>query len=309
MSLDKRCLLNAKGETEEEFLRNYDSERYKKPSVTVDTLIFTVTDEVIENNRKLPDKELRILLVKRKDHPYIGQWAIPGGFVGINESLDDAAKRELMEETNVDSVYLEQLYTIGEVNRDPRMRVISVAYMALVDEKNLKPKAGDDAAEVKWFKIKFMDKVSEEKVKTEKGFKVSRDIKIELISDDREDLILGSLKQIEKREGSMISIDTEIDKIETNNIAFDHIKVISYALERLRNKLEYTPIAFNLLGECFTITELQKVYETILGKSLLTPNFRRKISPMLQETEMMKTEFQHRPAKVYRYNIEWNNEF
>ena len=128
-----REVKNKDGLTEKEFLRSYDSDKYKKPSVTVDTLIFTIDEKVSKNYRKLPEKELKILMVKRADHPFIGQWAIPGGFVDINESMEEAAERELFEETGVNNIYLEQLYTWGDVDRDPRTRVISTSYMALVD--------------------------------------------------------------------------------------------------------------------------------------------------------------------------------
>jgi ADP-ribose pyrophosphatase YjhB (NUDIX family) len=138
-------LRNKNGLTEKEFQESYDAGKYKRPSVTVDMLIFTVGSEGKENYRKLPEKVLKILLVKRGDHPYIGQWALPGGFVRMDESLDEAAARELKEEANVDNIYMEQLYTWGEVKRDPRARVISSSYMSLVDSSQLDVQAGDDA--------------------------------------------------------------------------------------------------------------------------------------------------------------------
>ena len=125
--------VNKQGLTEEEFLASYDASKYERPSVTVDMLIFTVTNEKKENYRKLPEKVLRLLMIKRADHPYIGQWALPGGFIKMDESLEEGALRELKEETNIDNIYMEQLYTWGDVNRDPRTRIISVSYMALVD--------------------------------------------------------------------------------------------------------------------------------------------------------------------------------
>jgi len=137
--------VNSKGQTEEVFIAAYDQSKFEKPSLTIDALLFTVFDEEGDNDLKVPEKELKVLLVKRKDHPFIGQWALPGGFVGMNESLDEAARRELKEETNVEGVYLEQLYSWGEVNRDPRMRVLTVSYMALINRLKLNLQAGDDA--------------------------------------------------------------------------------------------------------------------------------------------------------------------
>jgi len=129
--------------TEKEFLSKYNPNEYEKPSVTADILVFTINEQ----------QQLELLLIKRGGHPYQGKWAIPGGFVGIDEAVDTAAKRELAEETGLTDLYLEQLYTFGAVQRDPRMRVISVAYMALVPQNKLNLRAGDDAAEAKVFQV------------------------------------------------------------------------------------------------------------------------------------------------------------
>ena len=137
------------GMTETEFLRQYDPDRYEKPAVTVDMLIFTVNPE--------RDYSLELLMIERGGHPYLGKWALPGGFVEMNESLEEAAARELKEETGLSDIYMEQLFTFGDVDRDPRMRVISVAYMALVSKDKLHPVAGDDAANVKWFTIETQE--------------------------------------------------------------------------------------------------------------------------------------------------------
>ena len=149
--------------TEEEFLKNYKPYDYERPSLTVDMILFTLDDEEEKDLKKVPEKVLKVLLIKRKNHPFKNCWAIPGGFVDINENIEDAVYRELKEETNIDNVYLEQLYTWGDVNRDPRMRVISSAYMALIPSRHLKPKAGDDAEDVQWFSISREDVSSTEK--------------------------------------------------------------------------------------------------------------------------------------------------
>jgi len=117
--------------------------QYEKPSVTVDIAIYTIQK-----------KELKVLLVKRGLEPFKNQWAIPGGFVRINESLEDAAKRELEEETGVKNVYLEQLYSFGDPKRDPRGRVITISYMALINSESIKLKATTDVSEVQWFSVK-----------------------------------------------------------------------------------------------------------------------------------------------------------
>lgn len=131
---------------ERKYLESYDASKFERPSVTTDIVIFTLDKE----------DDLNILLIKRGCHPYKNHWAIPGGFLEVSkESLDDAAARELKEETNIDNVYLKQLYTFGEPNRDPRTTVVSVAYTALVPKESLNVKAGDDAEDAQLFKIKY----------------------------------------------------------------------------------------------------------------------------------------------------------
>jgi 8-oxo-dGTP diphosphatase len=218
------------GETAE----TYDPTRYERPSVTVDVVIFSLMDD-----------ELKVLLVRRKQWPFADMWALPGGFVRMEESLQTAAARELAEETGVRNVYMEQLYTFGAPDRDPRTRVITVAYFALVPAEALEePQAGTDAAETRWFPMSALPK-----------------------------------------------------------LAFDHAQILDYALERLRYKLEYTVVGFELLPDQFTLPELQHAYELILGEKLDKRNFRRKIlaADVLEKTGEMKHEGEGRPARLYRY--------
>ncbi|MGI6123417.1 MAG: NUDIX hydrolase [Acetivibrionales bacterium] len=296
-------LKNKQGFTEEEFLAAYDPGNFERPSVTVDMLIFTVTDEENENYRKLPEKVLRLLMIKRGDHPCIGQWALPGGFVQMDESLDEAALRELKEETNIDNIYMEQLYTWGDVGRDPRTRIISASYMSLVDSSTLDIKASDDADDAKWFTVSCKLH-QEQRTLTKKGYMLQRTFRLNLSNEENN--LSATVRVIKTVEGKVTKVEREI--VELDGIAFDHAKIIEYAIERLRSKIEYTDIAFNLMPERFTLTELQKVYEVILDTELLKANFRRKIAGMVIETNEYTKDAGHRPSKLFKFDPNWNNE-
>ncbi|MBE6047922.1 MAG: NUDIX hydrolase [Clostridium sp.] len=285
---------NEDGLTEEEFLKNYKPGNYERPSVTVDMVLFTLDDQEQEDLKKVPEKVLKVLLIKRKNHPFINCWALPGGFVDINESIEEAVYRELKEETNIDNVYLEQLYTWGDVKRDPRMRVISSSYMALVNKDDINAKAGDDASEVAWFNIK-------------KVLKSTEDLKIvsHIILENKEQNIKIVYEMIENMQikGYNKNSTFEIKLLEgESGLAFDHIKILNYSLERMRNKVQYTTIAFSLLPKEFTLMEVQQVYELLLGRQLVKQNFRRWINPMVSKTGNVKSNRAYRPSSLYKLN-------
>jgi len=205
---------------------------YPHPAVTVDIAIFTIRDDA-----------LQVLLIKRAQPPYRGEWALPGGFVGLEESLKHAAWRELKEETGVNAVYLEQLFTFGHPQRDPRERVISVAYFALIPSDKLQIKAASDAADVGWFSI---DAIPE--------------------------------------------------------LAFDHKKILTKALERVAAKFNYSTIAFQLMPETFTMPQLQHVYEVMTQVPIDNRNFRKRMLSLnvIEPTGEESRAGAHRPAKLYR---------
>ncbi len=209
---------------------------YPRPAVTVDLVIFTIADN-----------DLKVLLIRRGGEPYKNRWALPGGFVEIDESLEKAAARELQEEAGVSGVYLEQLYTFGDPKRDPRGRVISVSYFALVDAEQQRIRAASDATEAEWHSV-FDPK-------------------------------LGA------------------------KLAFDHKKILDYAVWRLRNKIEWTTVGYELLPKKFTLSELQRVYEIILQRPVDKRNFRKKILAQGQIRELNETRSDgaHRPAKLYSF--------
>ena len=212
---------------------NASSNGFAKHAIAVDVVLFTIQGGT-----------LKVLLVKRQRPPYRGAWALPGGIVGPEESVDDAALRELQEETNISRIYLEQLYTFGEPNRDPRGRVITVSYYALVNWQQFQLKARQRVSEADWFAVKRLPE-----------------------------------------------------------LAFDHRRIVDYALERLRNKLNYTTIGFQLLPKEFTLTELQGAYEVILGQRLDKRNFRRKMLQLniLEGTKEFKVNGRQRPARLYTF--------
>ncbi|MDF2936413.1 MAG: ADP-ribose pyrophosphatase [Paenibacillaceae bacterium] len=295
-------LRDRNGLTEQEFLVQYDAGIYERPSVTVDMLIFTVFDKEQDNYRKLPEKALQLLLIKRGEHPFLGQWALPGGFVSVQEGLEQAAQRELLSEANIGNLYMEQLFTWGDVDRDPRTRVISTSYMALVDRTALDVKAGDDAADACWFEVDCR-LVQEKKTMLADGYELERLIRVSLAHESES--LSATVKVTTSYAGRTKRVSREI--VESEGLAFDHAKIIEYAIERLRNKIEYTDIAFHLMPSLFTLSELQQVYEVILGKELLAAAFRRKIAPLVTETNEFTKDAGHRPSKLYRFNPHWGS--
>lgn len=265
--------------TEEEFLKNYDSSKFEKLSVTSDILIFSVSNGVQENYRKLNEKHFSVLLVKRDDFPFKNKWCLPGGFMGVHETSLDAARRILKSETNLENIYLEQLYTFDDINRDPRMRIVSVSYMALVDQNRLHNKLSDNAS---WFNMTILE--------DEKNINITFDN-----GDENFTVVVGKTLR------ELTTDRYEYHVIKNDYLAFDHPLVIASGISRLKNKIEYTDIVFNMMPEFFTLGELQQVYEVILGKELLDPAFRRIIASKVEKTEKVKTGGGHRPSVLFTY--------
>src|SRR4030095_1976180 len=207
--------------------------QYARPALTVDCVVFG-----------FDEGDLKVLLIERGRKPFAGRWALPGGFVRVDETLDDAARRELREETGVAQVFLEQLYTFGELDRDPRERVVSVAYYALVKLSDHRVKAATDASKAEWFQ----------------AFK-------------------------------------------TPKLAFDHAIILETALQRLQGKVRYQPIGFELLPPKFTLSQLQHLYEALLGVEMDKRNFRKKILSMGLLIGLNDyTEARHLPAQLFHFD-------
>lgn len=212
------------------------SYEYPRAALTVDCVVFG-----------FDEAELKVLLIQRALEPFKDKWALPGGFVRVNETLDEAARRELAEEAGLENLFLEQLYSFGTVDRDPRERVVSVAYYALVKLSDHRAKAATDAANAEWFPISKVPK-----------------------------------------------------------LAFDHGEILATALERLKGKVRYQPIGFELLPPKFTLSQLQHLYESILEGELDKRNFRKKVLGIgllvpLKETLMAG---RHRPAQLFRFDAD-----
>lgn len=210
------------------------SYEYPRPALAVDAVVFGLDDD-----------DLKVLLIRRDLEPFRDKWALPGGFVRIAESLEEAVRRELQEETGIAQVFLEQLYTFGAVARDPRERVVAVAYYALVKLSDHRIKAATDARDAAWFAVS-----------------------------------------------------------EARGLAFDHDRILAVALERLKGKVRYQPIGFELLPPQFTLSQLQRLYETILEQPLDKRNFRKKILGMdfLVALDEVQKDVAHRAARLYRFD-------
>lgn len=308
MEKTRKVLRDKDGLTEEEFLQAYNVEDYIRPSVAADMAIFTITEKEEENYRKLSEKQLSILLIKRGIHPFLGCWALPGGFARPGETIEETARRELQEETGLSQVYMEQLYTFSEPFRDPRTWVISSSYLALIDGTQAVLQAGDDADSARWFNVSFrlLDEQKGYQHNPENGSVEAviqtKHYELTLFSgkeEDNEPIVLRAVMEKKKTKTEQAE-QTSYQIIENDGLAFDHAKIIAYALERLRGKVEYSGLALHLMPSLFTLTQLQQAYEVILGKPLLKPAFRRKIAPFVEETNDYTKKEGHRPSRFYR---------
>lgn len=235
---------------DDDWLATYDASEFDRPSLTVDLAVLTVIDD-----------RLHGLLVRRENPPFKGDWACPGGFVGIAESLSDAAKRVLRDKGGLDGVFIEQLFTFGDPDRDPRTRVVSVAYVALLDASLAAELIGPR--------------------KTRGFFRVD--------------------VPWPGQTGGPVDLVGEADAPLT--LAFDHADILGMAVKRIRGKLDYTPIGFQLLPETFTLRQLQRVHEAVLDTTLNKDSFRRRMlaSNQLEATGERERAVGHRPAELYRF--------
>lgn len=285
---------------EKDFLATYHQSDYDRPSIAVDMAVFTIKNEEVQDYRKLSRKDLSILLIKRGEFPYKNNWALPGGFVRKSETLEQAAYRELKEEAGVDNIYLTQLHNFSKPERDPRGWIISNAFLALANEELFHLQSGSDADDARWFRVTY-DELSVEVEETASSKISKRKYSLQLIHEDiKINAIIEQRIQYENNRFKKELIVNEADEL----LAFDHAEIIAYAMNHLRKTLNDSMLAFELMPEYFTLTDLQHVYETILGEELLTANFRRKISDFVIETNERVEGAGHRPSKLFCRNFD-----
>lgn len=300
---------------EKEFLAGYDLTKYDRPSVAADVVVFSVMkDDECEDVRRLQEKKLKILLIRRGGFPYKGSWAMPGGFCRKGEDVIDSARRELCEETGIDDAYVKLVGVYGEPGRDPRGWVISSTYMALMNGRDCRLKAGDDAQDARWFTVELTDVSTEVteaaevsgigveivKNEVEASCKVQNEKRYRLVLKDADsDIKLTAvLRRTDMSSCGRSSDSYDIEECE--GLAFDHARIITEAVLGLREDVRRDmELAFDLLPERFTLTELQNVYEQIWDMELTTPNFRRKIAEYVEETDAYQFGERYRPAKLF----------
>lgn len=268
---------------EQEFLQKYDITKYDRPSVTTDIAAFTIRNEESSNYRRDGKRKLSMLLIKRGEFPYKGHWALPGGFLKPNETVEQCAVRETVEEAGIEPSSIMSIGTFSETKRDPRGWVISNAFVSIITSGLDNIRGGDDAVDAKWFDVEF-----------EKG--ESGDCSLILKHSDIE--LKAVLKEVSNKFGI-----TKYSIIDSGTLAFDHAAIIAAALTALRKCIGDFEVLFDFLPEKFTLSELQCVQETVLNVSMLPANFRRKAAEYVEETDEQIKGMGHRPAKLYRRKI------
>ena len=293
-------------EEEKQFLEKYDITRFQQPSVTVDIAVFAVMARQEEQQdrdyRKDPPLELSLLLIRRASYPYKDYWALPGGFARPGESLEQCADRELREETSVENAYLRPFGTFSDSGRDPRGWIISNGFLALVDAKDYRIRGGTDAWDARWFTLRVRSEQLSRNVEGSHA-RIRTQYKLELENAQLGIRLFAVLTEERIFEQHHEKVYIFIDRCD--GLAFDHAKIILRAFRQLRRETsEDGKIVFDLMPKQFTLYQLQEVNEIILGRKLTTPNFRRKIAPLVSETEETVTGAGHRPAKLFRRNLE-----
>ena len=293
---------------EREYLENYNIEQFERPSVATDIVAFAVMQDGEQSNiRKLENRELKLLLIKRSQFPYKGAWALPGGFLRPGETIEETAKRELLEETGVENPFLHLAGVYSEAGRDPRGWIISNSFISLINAENCSLRADTDAWDAAWFCVKLQsdNTSSDDSTSTTKMIKHTLTLSFDSASSD------SNIKGDENIEIKAIVSEKSTRKghnhvssyqiVNSGELGFDHAKIIVQSLLELRDMMEYDlRIAFDLLPESFTLAQLQSTIEKVTDKKFLSANFRRKASDYVEETGEVIEGYGHRPAMLFR---------
>ncbi len=258
-----------------EFLAKYDSNAYEKMSITADIVLFSISDILKKEYRKNNTKAFSVLLVKRLNPPFVNKWCLPGGFLSLDETLLDCAKRILLTETNLDDIYLEQLKTFSDVDRDIRTRVVSCAYLGLVDKNNLKGNLRNNAC---FFTLNIREEAE-----------------FMTISFQGEQANFSCVLKKHLDKSNQVSFE----EVENDFLAFDNLKMIAEGIYHLKRSQDLNKLVFHVMPKYFTLKELQLVYEAILGKELIDSVFRRNIKDLVVKTNLVKNDGGHRPSALY----------
>lgn len=294
---------------ERAFLAEYDMNQYDRPSIAADVAVFSIGRKMTSDAeyRKLPPKTLRLLMIRRAEQPFCGEWALPGGFMQKGETMQETARRELKEETGTDKAYLALCDVFSDIGRDPRGWIISQSFIAVLSQEDLangQLQASGDAKEAAWFDI-TVEKKAEQKQEQGTAITCENDYALTLersLPEGRIMLQAVVRERIAYRDYHEI-ITYQI--VESEGIAFDHARIIVSAFYRLRRMLDNDiRIAFDFMPEYFTLTDLQETVELISGQELIKPNFRRKISEYVLETDRQVQNGGHRPAKEFVRNLD-----
>lgn len=288
---------------EKAYLAGYDITRFERPSLATDMAIFSIMEKgEQENYRKLPEKALKLLLIKRATYPFKDRWALPGGFCRPDEDVQETAMRELYEETHVKAAYLQLAGTFGEVGRDPRGWIISNTFLSLVDGTDCKPRGGSDAWEAKWFSVELVAKEEKRELQEETAELVTE---YTLTLSHEESGI--RLRAVVKEHKQFVNYHERVryEIVDNKGLAFDHAKIILHTLLFLRKSVKNDwKLAFDLMPEYFTLTQLQNTFELVFDEKLLTANFRRKVDELVVETEQILEGNGHRPAKLFKRKVQ-----